>query len=85
MIIIAGVYRISKNPRIPEKEKTMYNTNPTTTGGKLIRELTIKRTKFLPVNSFIVNKDEIYIDIIAAMIVANKDTCNDKKIISINL
>ena len=41
IIIIAGEYNISKNPRTPDAEKIIYNNKPTTTGGILINVLTI--------------------------------------------
>ena len=38
-IIIAGVYKISKNPNGPLFEKTTYKIRPTKTGGNAIKEL----------------------------------------------
>ena len=48
IIMICGEYRRSINPRTPEEENIIYNTNPTTTGGKLIRELKIRVRMFFP-------------------------------------
>ena len=41
-------YRRSINPKTPEEENIIYNTNPTTTGGKLISELKVSTIMFLP-------------------------------------
>ena len=38
IIIIEGVYKIWKNPKGPEFENKIYNTNPTKTGGNPIKE-----------------------------------------------
>lgn len=48
IIMICGEYRRSINPKTPEEENIMYNINPTTTGGKLIRELKISVIVFFP-------------------------------------
>tara|TARA_B100001778_G_C18538781_1_gene607234 strand:+ start:777 stop:938 length:162 start_codon:yes stop_codon:yes gene_type:complete len=46
--MICGEYRRSVNPKTPEEENIMYNINPTTTGGKLIRELKMSVIVFFP-------------------------------------
>jgi hypothetical protein len=43
-----GEYRRSIKPKTPDEENTIYNINPTTTGGKLINELKISVIASLP-------------------------------------
>ena len=59
---------------MPEKEKIIYSMSPTTTGGRLIRELTISKMKFLPIKLFITNIEDTYIEIIDDKMVANTET-----------
>ena len=74
IIIIAGEYNISKNPRNPDAEKIIYNNKPTTTGGILINVLTIIIIIFFPKKSDEAIQAAIIIETNADNKVANSDT-----------
>jgi len=82
MIIAAGVYNSSRFPSGPLYEINIYKITPTATGGKLIKELNIIVMKFFPINFFIESNEAIGRDIIIDIINAEKDTYNDRLIIS---
>ena len=62
----------------------IYNTSPTTTGGRLIKEFIINNIKFFPMKFFIINREQMYKDTAVAIIVANIEIYSDKKTILIN-
>ena len=81
-IIIAGVYKISKNPNGPLFEKITYKIRPTKTGGNAIKELNKIFITFLPKKLLVATRAEIGSPIIIEKKRAIVETLSDKKIIS---
>tara|TARA_B100000989_G_scaffold113321_1_gene83251 strand:+ start:1629 stop:1973 length:345 start_codon:yes stop_codon:yes gene_type:complete len=82
IIIIVGVYKISKNPKGPDLEKIRYNTKPTKTGGNPIKELIKIIKTFFPKKFFITHNAAIGNPIKHEKKSEVKETFKDKKIIS---
>ena len=78
MIIIDGVYRISRKPRGPEAEKSIYKTKPIKTGGRPIKALKKIKKIVFPPKSFIANITPRGRLMIVEIINAEKETFNDK-------
>ena len=81
-IIIFGVYSISKKPNGPLFENNIYNTRPTKTGGKAIKELKKSLSIFLPKKFFTAKKADTGKAIIVDIINATIDTFKERSIIS---
>tara|TARA_B100000029_G_C17469183_1_gene921366 strand:+ start:832 stop:1206 length:375 start_codon:yes stop_codon:yes gene_type:complete len=85
IIIIEGVYKISKKPNGPLFENNIYKKRPTKTGGNAIIELKNIFKVFLKKKSLTDNNAEIGIPNKIEIINARIDTLRDKKIISYKL
>ena len=80
--IIAGVYKISKNPNGPLFENKTYKIKPTKTGGNAIKELKKIFIIFFPTKLFVATKADIGSPNIIEKKRAMVETLSDKKIIS---
>ena len=82
IIIIAGVYKISKKPNGPLLEKKTYKIKPTKTGGRAIKELNRTFNSFFPIKLLVAINAEIGTPIKTEKKRAKIETFKDKKIIS---
>jgi len=76
------VYSISKKPNGPLFENNIYNTRPTKTGGKAIKELKKSLSIFLPKKFLTAKKADTGKAIIVDIINATIDTFKERNIIS---